>query len=162
VWHVKPRFLGHALARSELCAALTEATRDGSAELLTFDAEPASWRPFTGSSGEAAQLKPDAFVRVGIGAVESSAFVEIDQGTESLPTIRRKCEQYVFYWRAGREQQAHGVFPLVVWLVTTAARRDQIRGVVHRLPPEVRPLFAVALQTDGPALLTAGPDGGSV
>jgi hypothetical protein len=161
VWDTKPYFEDHVLAVTELYVRLTEACRKRAADLLAFDAEPACWRKFVGSGGEPVTLKPDAFVRVGVGEIERSAFVEVDLATESPATLQRKCLVFVSYWRAGLEQQRHGVFPLVLWLVPDEQRRQRLADVVRHLSHDVQHLFHVALLGDGPALLTA-PEGGDL
>jgi len=154
VWEVQPSFMDHLLAITDLYVSLIEADRDGSAELMTFEAEPACWRRFPGGSGEPVTLKPDAFVRLGIGDVELSAFVEIDMGTESAPTIARKCGAYISYYRSGIEQNQHGVFPRVVWLANNPRSLGRISAVLHRLPREVQHLFAIAPTTAAVTALT--------
>ena len=99
-WETKPYFQDHVLAVSELCVCLTETCRDGSAELVAFDGEPSCWRTYTGSGGEVAIVKPDAYVCVGVGEIERSTFVEIDLATESPNTVYRKCQAFVSYWRS--------------------------------------------------------------
>lgn len=161
VWEAKPYFQDHLLAVSELYVQLAERGQDGAAELLAFDAEPACWRRFTGTGGEPIALKPDAFVRVGVDDFELASFVEIDLGTESLPTIRRKCQVYLRYWRSGLEQQRSGVFPRVVWLVPDQHRLEGIASVLKRLPRDTADgLFTVALTERASDLLTQLPDVG--
>jgi hypothetical protein len=155
VWETKPYFMQHVLSVAEVCVSLTELSRDGTAELLAFDGEPAAWRRFTGGTGASVTLKPDGHVRIGIGDFERSVFLELDMASESLPTIERKCLTYVGYWRSGIEQRQHGVFPLVLWLVPTAERQRKIRQVIEGLVAEARHLFAVALHSEGPSVLTA-------
>jgi len=140
VWETKPYFLQHVLAVSELCVGLTEQARSGHAELLAFDGEPACWRRFAGPAGVPVVLKPDAFVRVGLGEFERHAFVEADMATESLPTVIRKCRSYESYWRSGVEQRAHGVWPLVVWLVPNADRLNKVQEVIGGLVADIRQL----------------------
>ena len=60
VWETKPYFEDHVLAVAELYVRLVESCREHAADLLTFDAEPACWRRFTGAGGEPVTLKPDA------------------------------------------------------------------------------------------------------
>jgi protein involved in plasmid replication-relaxation len=152
----KPYFMFHVLAVSELAVALAERTRETGAELLVFDGEPAAWRKYSGPDGAPAVLKPDAYAVVGLGDdLERSVFAEVDLASESLPTIERKCAQYLAFWRSGMEQREHGVFPLVMWLVPNEARRKQIQAVIDRLNTDTRRLFVVALQRDGAALLTS-------
>jgi hypothetical protein len=161
VWETKPWFQDHVLAVAELAVELTGCTRDGSAELLAFDAEPACWRRFTGSGGQPITLKPDAYVGLGLGEFERRAFIEMDLGSESLPTIERKCRCYVAYWRSGQEQQAHGVFPRVWWVTTTDQRQTGIAGVVQRLTLEAQALFTVVLSSQVAEQLTSWPTAGA-
>jgi hypothetical protein len=154
-WTTQPAFTSHVLAVAQLLVDLTAQARDGVAELLTFDGEPKCWRRFTGANGAAAMLKPDAYVRVGVGAIERSAFVEVDQGTERAPTLTRKLDAFTAYWRSGIEQQTHGVFPLVLWLVPDEKRTNTLWEVVHKMTNETQQLFTVALQRDGARLMTA-------
>jgi len=142
-----PSFQDHVLAVAETNVTLVDAERSGRIELLQFEAEPPCWRSFSGPGGQTVLLKPDAYLRLAIGELEHSAFVEVDLGTESAPTIARKCGVYAAYWRTGLEQGRRGVFPMVLWLVRDTARRARIATVVAGLPAEVRALFRVALIT---------------
>jgi hypothetical protein len=158
IWEAKPYFQDHLLAVSELYVRLVERARTEADDLLGFDAEPACWRRFAGIGGEPITLKPDAFVRVGIGEYELASFVEVDLGTESVPTIRRKCQVYLRYWRAGLEQQRHGVFPRVVWLVPNQRRADKITDAIRRLiRSSAHGLFAVTTAEHGSELLSTLP-----
>jgi protein involved in plasmid replication-relaxation len=158
VWQTKPYFQDHMLAVAELYVGLVEACRARHADLIGFRAEPSCWRRFSGLGGETVVLKPDAAVRVGIGDYELANFVEVDLGTESLPTIKRKCLAYAAYWRSGLDQQRHGLFPRVLWLVPNEHRADGIASVVQHLADDARDIFTVALLKDGPDLLTRLPD----
>lgn len=160
VWEVSPSFGDHVLCVSELYVSLVEAERAGALELLDFDAEPACWRRFPGSQGQAVTLKPDAFVNLGLGEYERSAFIEVDMGTESAPTITRKCAVYVEYWQAGVEQRERGVFPSVLWLASSQRGAERIAEVVNRLPDDARRLFEVTLQPDAVITLTTTAQGG--
>jgi len=160
VGSAKMAFQDHVLAVAELYVQLRERHLAGPAELITFEAEPACWRTHAGRGGERAVLKPDAHLVLGVGDYEQAAFIELDTGSESLPTVSRKCRRYLDYWQAGQEQQAYGVFPRVWWLVPTERRRDGIAGVIGRLPADERALFTVALTTDAAVLLTAPVDDG--
>lgn len=159
-WETKPYFQDHVLAVAELYVRILEVTHKGGTEVLTFDAEPACWRRFMGTGGEPVILKPDAFVRVAVGDIERSAFVEVDLATESPNTVLRKCQVFATYWRSGVEQQRHGVFPRVLWLVPDERRRERLSDVVRHVSAEAQALFSVHCFWDGARLLTA-PDGGA-
>jgi hypothetical protein len=144
-WESSRWFVEHVLAVSELFVALQETACGGAIELLTFEAEPASWRRWHGPSGERLIVKPDAFVVIGRADYEYASFVEVDRSTESLSVIRRKALVYIAYWRAGNEQRAIGIFPLVVWLVPNERRKSAIVEVLSALDPETWQLFRVGL-----------------
>lgn len=159
VWESKPYFQDHMLEVAELYVQLVEQHRLGRGELLAYDAEPANWRHFTGPGGELVQIKPDAYVRIGRAAIEHSAFIEVDMTTETLPTIQRKSQRYIDYWRSGMEQQWHGVFPKVVWLVQNEHRAERIAGVVKKLASDAQALFEVGLLGSATKLLGGGHQG---
>lgn len=161
VWQTKPYFQEHMLAVSDVYVDLVEHCRQAGVDLLDFDAEPQAWRRFHGAGGETVVLKPDGYARVGVGEFELSSFIEVDLGTESLPTIRRKCQVFASYWQSGLEQQQTGTFPRVCWLVPTERRLHGIAELLSRWHEHTRDLFSVALMHDGPALLTTAPAGGS-
>jgi hypothetical protein len=99
-------------------------------ELLTHQTEPACWRPYLGPHGALETLKPDFYAVTASGEFEDSWFIEVDRGTESLPTLLGKCRQYQRYWQTGREQAERGVFPAVLWVVPDDARaRVLVRGI---------------------------------
>jgi hypothetical protein len=156
-WTPGSAFVAHQLAVTELYVGLREAERSGALELLAFDAEPLCWRAFTGIGGARAMLKPDAFVRVGLGEYEDAYFVEVDRATQSGPAIARKLAVYRRYFATGREQERFRVFPQVLFLVPAEARRGVLAELLGRQTSEVRELAAVALFADAVAVL-AGED----
>jgi hypothetical protein len=153
----------HVLAVSELAVELTERDRTGACQIEEFQAEPACWRWFSGLGGGSRVLKPDAYVRLDVDEFELTAFIEQDMDTESLPTITRKLNVYVDYWRSGVEQRTRGVFPRVWWLVPDTARLRVIATAINHIPAEARDLFSVALTEQAAALLTElpSPEGGA-
>jgi hypothetical protein len=134
----------HTLAVSELYVRLREAERAGRVELLDFDAEPDCWRPYTRLGGAAGVLKPDAYVRLGVGEYEDSFLVEVDLGTEHRGQLTRQHHAYSEYFRAGVEQAKTGVFPGVLWLVPDARRVALLADIQRGLPAQARRLFTVA------------------
>lgn len=150
----------HVLSVGQLLLDLTDQTRAGRCELLQFDAEPDAWRRFGGVGGQRIALKPDAFVRLAIDEWEIANFIEQDMDTESLPTISRKCQVYLDYWRTGQEQHDHGVFPRVWWLVPDLGRLKGVARVIQRLPREARDLFAIALTEEAADRLVQLPASG--
>ena len=147
-------FVTHQLAVAELFVRLREAQQTGALSILDFDAEPLCWRTFTGAAGARTILRPDAFVRLGIGDFQDVYFIEVDQGTQSLPAIARKLVMYRRCYVAGREQQRFGAFPEVLFLAPDPARRDALASLIAGQPEPIPRFATAALQEDAPALLT--------
>ena len=63
-----------------------------------------------------------------------AAFIEIDKGTEHLPTLLKKCREYESYRRQGVEQEhSDGAFPRVIWSMSadTEAKADRRREALR-------------------------------
>jgi Replication-relaxation len=138
------RYVRHRLAVSELYVRARQAEREGLLDLLAFDIEPESWRSFEDGFGGRVTLKPDAFARLGVGAYEDRFFIEVDLGSESRSVIAGKARAYLAYFNSGAEQAEHGVFPRVLLLTNSEARRAALVDVCARLPAEAWRLFTVA------------------
>lgn len=151
-----PPFVAHVLAVSELFVGLTAAARTGDVDLLAFDAEPACWRAFSGPGGGRLRLKPDAFVRIGIGNYEYRWLVEVDRATEAPSVLHRKALLYVRYWQSGREQSRGNVFPKVLWVVPDAKRQEVLIDVLSRQAAEAWVLFAVTTSDQALEFLCRG------
>jgi hypothetical protein len=132
------RFLAHCLAVADVHLATLELQDDPDPRQVTVQTEPAAWRRYVGSGGEARWLQPDLAAVVSSADYEDRWFIEVDLGTESLPTLLRKCGQYETYRHSAIEQEAHGVFPLVLWFFTQPERAERLQASVersHRLTP---------------------------
>jgi hypothetical protein len=143
VYEPSVAWTAHTLAVSELYVRLRAVEAAGRVELLAFDAEPACWRTYTRLGGAAGVLKPDAFVRLGVGEFEDSFFVEVDLGSEHRGQLVRQYRAYREYFRSGVEQAATGVFPSVLWVVPDARRLALLAGIHGELPAQDRRLFTV-------------------
>lgn len=144
-------FIAHQLAVTELYVRLREAEGDDLA-ILDFDAEPLCWRTFTGVGGARAFLKPDAFLRLGLGEYQDAYFIEVDQATQSLPAISRKLIVYRRFYATGREQERYGAFPQVLFLAPSEDRRAALADLIARQSDEIQRFAAVALSADTPGL----------
>jgi hypothetical protein len=134
------RFFAHTLAVSQLVVDVTLAARVGTLDLLEAQAEPACWRPVADLHGRR-RLKPDAFLSLAVQGYELLWWIEVDQATESLPTVRDKCQLYAAYRQTGREQANNGgMFPRVCWIVPNETRAERLRQTIagdRRLPQQL-------------------------
>ena len=145
-WRPGQEFVAHRLAITELYVRLVEHQRAGETTVRTFQAEPESWRHYTGPDGERLDLRPDALVRLEQAGVELSWFVEIDRGTEPARTLAAKCRNYRAYELSGIEQHRYQVFPGVAFLVLDSARQRLVERVITGQPDSARALFTVATE----------------
>jgi hypothetical protein len=145
-------FLAHSLQVAELHTLLIEADRSGRIELLELVAEPACWRSYAGSRGQATTLKPDSFGRFGAGEFEDSYWLEVDMGTEGSGAIDRQLKRYLAYQASGQFQAERGVFPKVLWLTPSRERAAAVGECIGRLPERERAPFVVFMFNE---LLTA-------
>jgi hypothetical protein len=86
---------------------------------------------------------------LGVDEYELRWFVEVDRASESLPTIRRKCQLYADYYQSGVEQaKSGGVFPRVCWSVPDELRAERMRQIIDsdRALPER--LFVVTTESN--------------
>jgi hypothetical protein len=143
--HVPGRlFLAHSLQVAELHTLLIEASRSGQLELLELAAEPACWRSYGDAGGQQRTLKPDSYVRLGVGEYEDSYFIEVDMGSEGSQALERKLREYLAYEASGTEQAERGVFPKALWTTPDAERAAVIGECIGRLPRSAGRLFTVA------------------
>jgi hypothetical protein len=139
------RYVDHTLAVTELVVRLSEADASGQLDLITTETEPTCWRGFLGPMGARSVLKPDLFVRIGVGAYEDRWLFEVDRATEASGTLIGKAKRYLSHYRSGSEQAAHGVYPRIMWTVPDARRAGQVTEALSRLPAESWRLFSVCL-----------------
>jgi hypothetical protein len=139
------RLLAHALAIGSRRIDLTLAERSGQLELIEVATEPNCWRPYLGPVGERLVLQPDlAAVTASPGSgYEDCWFIEVDLSSEHLPTVLRKCGQYEAYRRTGREQQERGTFPIVIWVMSSDTRADELARRILGTPSLDPALFRV-------------------
>jgi hypothetical protein len=140
-----PRFFDHTLAISQLVVDLSVAARDGRIESVSYESEPNCWREFSTIGGRRI-LKPDIHLALGVEGYSVLWYCEIDEATESLPTILRKCRLYAEYYQSGVEQaksSSGGVFPRVCWITPDDARAERLSQTISRQRDLPERLFVV-------------------
>lgn len=124
-------FAAHMLAVAEVGVTLKERSHAEQFELLELTTEPSCWRTFSGTGTSVLTLKPDLYAVTADATTETHSFIEVDQATEHLPAVLRKCHTYQRYERSGTEQRQRELFPAVVWITPTQTRADQIRSAIN-------------------------------
>lgn len=133
------RFVAHALDVTELHVQLVEQLRGSAAgQIQSFTVEPVE------PDGAGGRLKPDAYAALRAKDVTDCWWIEVDEVTESLPTIHNKLTAYLDFLDRG-QLGPDAVMPRVLITVPTESRRAAIQGVVADLPPPAEQLFSVAL-----------------
>ena len=107
-------------------------------------------------------LKPDLFAITMSGQYEDRWFIEVDLATESPSKVVDKCERYHKYYRSGLEQQEAGVFPLTVWIVPTAERKEKLIKHIREAFDKQPRLFTIITKDELWALVWQGGEGGSL
>ena len=125
-----PRFLAHTLAVAECFVQMTEICGEDDLNLQSVELEPECWREYN-HAGKIVSLKPDLYAITVCGNYEDRWFIEVDLNTEAPVKIIEKCQRYHQYYRSGLEQKQHGVFPLTVWIVPDASRKDSITAHIR-------------------------------
>jgi hypothetical protein len=142
------RTLRHTLAICELYTSLVELGRLSGFAVPVFEAEPACWWP----NGLGGYLKPDAHALLEWGAVRDHWWVEHDEATEGLPTVRRKIESYVDFLRRGQLGPG-GIVPRVLVSAVTEQRAAAVAALVGRLPSPAGELVSVVWAPRAPQVM---------
>ncbi|WP_246063885.1 replication-relaxation family protein [Blastococcus colisei] len=123
-------FVQHYLAVADVHLVLLRAAREGQMELLNLELEPVCWRHFLDPMGTRQVLKPDLFAVTATENYENHWFIEVDRGTEGIPTLVRQCQAYARYRASDQEQAESGLFPRVIWLLPTEIRRRRFQAAL--------------------------------
>lgn len=141
-------FLTHALAISEIYVTLIEASRNHDFHVFTFHTEPTCWHP----AGNGRYLHPDAYTVLATATHQDCWWLEIDQATESLPRIKRKCRSYLNFLTHGGVGP-DGVPPRILFTAPDATRSSNIQKVITKLSSEIDQLICVSTHADAPTFL---------
>lgn len=157
--HYSTTFLEHCLAIAETRVVLHESANQ--LQVTTeVQAEPECWRRYLDLQGFALTLKPDLFATVTSQRFVDRYFFEVDRATENPARVIRKCWQYAQYRHSGTEQDMHGVYPAVVWLVPSEQRKNQITDAITAEPRLPGHLFHVLTINGLVELVHSGPTQG--
>jgi hypothetical protein len=143
-------FLNHALAISDIYVTLIETSRHHDFHVSTFQGEPACWHP-TGHNNQ--YLHPDAYLVLATSAHQDCWWLEVDQATESLPRIKRKCSSYLdFLVHGGVGPDA--VPPRILFSAPDPQRVQAIKNTITKLTTtETEHLISVTTHEDADKFL---------
>lgn len=116
-------FPDHTLAVSAVYVDLVEHLRVVGGHLEDWAPEPDCYREFQ-HGARTERLTPDAYIEVAVGSEIISSFLEVDRGTESMPTLVRKCRTYLRYARTDSDS------PQVVFELSSSARAGRLQSMV--------------------------------
>lgn len=149
--HVEPYFpdpqdyfYEHTMGLTGLYTDLRELSNAGKLQLVELATEPLCWRVYANATKE---LRPDMSA-ITMHQVNDDAelfywFIEWDRSTEHQPQIVQRLRQYQEYCNTGIEQQTHGVFPLVLWVVPDARRKNELQKIIRETPGIIPDLFVI-------------------
>ena len=152
-----PYFLAHTLAVAEIAIRLIEICREHEPQITALQLEPECWRTYS-SAGVSLSLKPDLYAATTTEEYEDRYFIEVDLDTESPAKIIEKCQKYHSYYRSGLEQEASEMFPLTVWIVPSAARKERLLRHLKEAFDKQAKLFAVITCDELEHLILEGGD----
>ncbi|MBV9011204.1 MAG: replication-relaxation family protein [Pseudonocardiales bacterium] len=142
-------FLGHMLAISEVYVQLVTTSRDcDDVQLIKFTTEPACWQPTRGGQF----LKPDAYLRLATATHADCWWLEVDQATESLPRITRKCRDYLDYLTHSGEGPDQ-VPPRILFTAPDEPRTQAIKQVIKKMSTQEVDFINVTTHTNAPTFL---------
>jgi hypothetical protein len=139
-------FLTHALAISEIYVRLMEASRDHDFHVARFTAEPIC------HTHHDRPLKPDAYLVLHTATHRDCWWLEIDQATESLPRIKRKCRTYLEFLAYGG-LGPDGVPPRILYTTPNIQRCEAIKNVITQLSTQDNHLIGVITHADASKFL---------
>lgn len=136
-WPIGWAFARHTLDVAELYVRLRERAATTGERLLSYQTEPGCWVHVGGE-----QLKPDAYAIYEAGDWERHDWIEVDRGTESLPTLQRKLAKYLAAAESG-DRAGLVVVPQVLITVPDERREEAVEALIAALPEPASDLIRV-------------------
>lgn len=154
-------FLAHTLEVAETHVRLIEATRDQGPTLARVEIETEAWRPYLAPTGARTMLKPDLMISLRTPDYDDLWYLEVDLGSESLPVLLRKSHAYDDYRHTGTAQREHGIYPRVLWAMSSVARAQRLSAALVDEQGIPAGMFIVTTMENLLAELTGNPASGS-
>lgn len=142
-------FLSHTLAVSNIYVQLITTSRDhNDLWLVRFVIEPACWQATAGGG----YLKPDAYCVLSTATHQDCWWLEIDQATEHLPRIARKCRDYLDFLTHGGLGPDQ-VPPRVLFTTPDTDRRNALQKMITTLSKHCDRMISVTTHSDAAQFL---------
>jgi hypothetical protein len=128
----------HTLTIGDAYLQLLALEREGKLEIVRYETEPSSHRSFNGRI-----VRPDfyAVVKHPYSERQHPVWLEIDRGTERVPQIKKKLEDYVY---AINHWNGDGDFPYVIFLAPDPDRVKYIRAIIAEEDEADQDMFLVS------------------
>lgn len=97
--------------------------------LSCLEVEPECWRAYD-VKGQNLSLRPDLYAETISGEYTDYWFIEMDLDTEATQEIIAKCKRYLDYYQTGKEQSVKTVFPVILWIVPSAERKEKMEASI--------------------------------
>jgi hypothetical protein len=137
-------FYEHVTGLTGFYTTIRELAKNGPLRLIALETEPTCHRSY-GSPNQT--LRPDQYLRaayqIGTDTLFFHWFIEWDNDQEHRAEITRKLWQYQEYALTGIEQQKYGTFPLVLWIVPDAHRKNWLLKLIRGTEGLIAELFIV-------------------
>ncbi len=122
----------HTVAVAECYLQITEICKaENQLSVHRIEMEPDCWRVFQ-KDGKSISLRPDLYAETLCGEYRDRWFMEMDLDTEAIPIVLEKCRRYHQYYLTNKEQVATGKFPVVMWIVPSERREQNIVGAIKK------------------------------
>ncbi|WP_438483174.1 replication-relaxation family protein [Oleiharenicola lentus] len=126
--------IAHELAVMDAKAAFYRAARARNVEIIEFVTWPQLNEFWVSMPRQKPRLvKPDGYLRVRDGSVESVFFLEVDMATERLDVLARKAELYLRYSQSG----ASDAFRVLIVCPSIERMENIARRILQNVPPSL-------------------------
>lgn len=122
----------HTIAVAECHLQFTEICKaEKQLSINRMEMEPDCWRVYQ-KDGKTISLRPDLYAETLCGEYRDRWFIEMDLDTESTQVVIEKCRRYHQYYLTNKEQLATGKFPVVMWIVPSERRKQNIVSAIKQ------------------------------
>lgn len=118
-------YLGHMIAINHVYIALLKSARELGHECTDFKTENHVRHEFE-HWGQKMVFNPDAYGQYWMDKEGFHFFLELDNGTMSIPTFQKKHQRYMSFYESGKYRAQYETFPFILTVTTTHDRARQL------------------------------------